>query len=42
MTDLMSIGSEPKPKLSSTAIKHFRKDFLNFSTLRDAMSLMKI
>ena len=42
MMDLMSIGSEPKPKLSSTAIKHFRKDFLNFSTLRDAMSLMKI
>jgi electron transfer flavoprotein-quinone oxidoreductase len=42
MTDLMTIGSEPKLKLSSTAIKHFRKDFLNFSTLRDAMSLTKI
>jgi len=42
MTDLMTIGSEPKPKLSSTAIKHFRKDFLNFSTLRDAISLTKI
>lgn len=42
MTDLMSIGSEPKRKLSSTAIKHFRKDFLNLSALRDALSLMRI
>jgi electron transfer flavoprotein-quinone oxidoreductase len=42
MTDLMSIGSKPKTKLSSTAIKHFRKNFLNLSALRDALSLMRI
>jgi len=42
MTDLMSISTEPKPKLSSTAIKHFRKNFLNWSALRDGLSLMKI
>ena len=42
MMDLMLIGSEPKPKLSSTVIKHFRKEFLSLSSLRDAFSLMKI
>jgi electron transfer flavoprotein-quinone oxidoreductase len=42
MIDLMSIGSDPKPKLSSIAIKHFRKNFLNLSALRDALSLMRV
>jgi len=42
MEDLMSIGGEPKPKLSSTATRHFRKDFLNLSALRDAVNLMKV
>jgi electron transfer flavoprotein-quinone oxidoreductase len=42
MKDLMSIGSEPKTKLSSTVIKHFRKSFLSPSALRDAFSLTKV
>jgi len=42
MLELMSIGPEPKPKLSSTAIKHIRKNFLNLSTLKDVLSLLKI
>jgi len=42
MEDLMSIGSEPKPKLSSTATKHLRKNFLNLSAFRDALSLMRV
>jgi hypothetical protein len=42
MMDLMSIGTDPKPKLSSTIIKHFRKNFLNLSSVRDALRLMKI
>ena len=42
LMDLMSIGAEPKPKLSSTALKHFRKNFLNLSALKDALNLLKI
>ena len=42
MLELMSIGPEPKPKLSSTALKHIRKNFLNLPTLKDVLSLLKI
>lgn len=42
LTDLMFIGSEPKQKLSSTAMKHIRKHFLNLSTLKDALDLLKM
>jgi electron transfer flavoprotein-quinone oxidoreductase len=42
MTDLMTIGTSPKHKLSSTATEHFRKNFLNLSALRDLLSLMKV
>ena len=42
MMELMTIGPEPKPKLSSTALKHVRKNFLNLSTLKDVLSLLKI
>jgi electron transfer flavoprotein-quinone oxidoreductase len=41
-TDLMFIGSDPKPRLSSTAMRHIRKHFLNLSTLKDALDLLKI
>jgi len=42
LTELMHIGVEPKPKFSSTAMKQARKSFLNLSTLKDMMSLLKI
>jgi hypothetical protein len=42
LTDLMFIGPDPKPKLSSTALKHVRKHFLNLATLRDALGLLTI
>ncbi len=42
MEDLMHIGSDPKPKLSSTVRKHLRKSFFNFSSLRDALGLLRI
>ena len=42
LEDLMYIGSDSKPKLSSTIMKHVRKNFLNLSTLRDALGLLKI
>lgn len=42
LTDLMFIGSGPKAKLSSTALKHLRKQFLNLSTLKDALGLLTI
>jgi electron transfer flavoprotein-quinone oxidoreductase len=42
LEDLMYIGSDSKPKLSSTIMKHARKDFLNFSTLRDLFGLLKV
>ena len=42
LTDLMFIGSEPKPKLSSTALNHIRRHFLNLSTLKDAGELLTI
>lgn len=42
MMELMSIGPEPKPKLSSTTLKHIRKNFLNLSALKDVLSLLKI
>jgi len=42
LSDLMFIGSEPKPKLSSTVLKHIRKNFLNISALKDALSLLSI
>ncbi len=42
LTDLMFIGAEPKPKLSSTILKQVRKNFLNMSTMKDALELLKI
>ena len=42
LTELMFIGSDPKPKLSSTVFKQIRKNFLNLSTLKDAVDLLKI
>lgn len=42
LTDLMFVGSGLKPKLSSTAMRHIRKQFLNMSTLKDALDLFKI
>lgn len=42
LTELMYIGSDPKQKLSSTALKHVRRNFLNLSTLKDALSLLRI
>jgi electron transfer flavoprotein-quinone oxidoreductase len=42
LTDLMFIGPDPKHKLSSTAMKHFRKHFLRLSTLKDTLDLLKI
>ena len=42
LIDLMSVGVEPKPKLSSTVLKHIRNDFLNWSALKDALSLLRI
>jgi electron transfer flavoprotein-quinone oxidoreductase len=41
MMELMQIGPEPKSKLSSTTLKHIRKNFLNLSTLKDLLSLLK-
>lgn len=42
LTELMSVGSDPKPKLSHTALRHIRKSFLNLSTLKDALGLLSI
>ena len=42
LTELMHVGSDPKPKLSSTAIKHMRKNFLNLSSMKDGLSLLRI
>lgn len=42
LTDLMFIGEDPKPKLSSTVLEGFKKNFLNLSTLKDALDLLKI
>jgi electron transfer flavoprotein-quinone oxidoreductase len=42
LTELMFIDSDPKAKLSSTALKHIRKQFLNLSTLKDAASLLRM
>ncbi len=41
LTDLMFVGSDPKPRLSSTVLEGFRKNFLNLSTLKDALDLLK-
>ena len=42
LTDLMFIGTDPKPKLSSTALRQIRKSFLNLATMKDALDLLKI
>lgn len=42
LTDLMFIGTDPKPKLSSTVLKQIRKSFINLSTMKDALDLLKI
>ena len=42
LTDLMFIGPNPKPRLSLTALKHIRKNFLSLSTLKEALELLTI
>ena len=42
LTDLMFIGTDPKRKLSSTVLEGFRKSFLNLSTLKDTLDLLRI
>jgi len=42
LEDLMWVGSNAKPKLSSTALKHVRKNFLSWSALRDALGFLRI
>jgi electron transfer flavoprotein-quinone oxidoreductase len=42
LTELMSVGSDAKPKLSSTVLKGFRKSFLNLSAVKDALDLLKV
>lgn len=42
LIDLMSISAEPKSNFSSTVLRHVRKNFLNLSALKDALSLLKI
>jgi len=42
LTELMFVGPDPKPKLSSTVLKRFRKNFLNLSTMKDALDLLKV
>jgi len=42
LTELMFIGPDPKPKLSSTVLEQIKKNFLNLSTLRDALDLLTI
>lgn len=42
LEDLMWIGTDPKPKLSSTALKHVRKNLLSWSSLRDALNFLKM
>jgi electron transfer flavoprotein-quinone oxidoreductase len=41
LEDLMYIGSDSKPKLSSTIMKHARKNLLSLSSLRDLLGLLK-
>lgn len=42
LVDLMWVGADPKRRLSSTALKHARMNFLNWSALKDALSLLRI
>jgi electron transfer flavoprotein-quinone oxidoreductase len=42
LRELMFIGADPKSKLSSTVLERFRKNFVNLSTLKDALDLLKI
>lgn len=42
LKDLLWIGTEPKSKLSSIALRHLRRAFLTWSALKDALGLMKI
>jgi electron transfer flavoprotein-quinone oxidoreductase len=42
LTELMYVGSDPKPKLSSTVLKRVRKNFLNLSSVKDALSILRI
>jgi len=41
-TELMHIGPEPKPKFSTTVLQQVRKNFLNLTTLKDMLGLLKI
>lgn len=40
--ELMHIGTKPKPKFSSTIMTHVRKNFMNLSTLKDLLNLLKM
>jgi len=42
LAKLLFVGEEPKPRLSSTFLKEFRRHFLNLSTLRDALGLLQM
>ena len=42
LTDLMLIGPDSKAKLSSTVLRHIRKNFLALSVLKDGVDLLKI
>lgn len=42
LTNLMFIGPDPKPKLSSTVLKQLRKNFLNLAAMKDGLDLLKI
>jgi electron transfer flavoprotein-quinone oxidoreductase len=42
LEDLMWIGSEPKSRISTAALRHLRRDFLSWSVIKDALGLLKI
>ena len=42
LEDLMWIGTDSKHKISSTALKHVRKSLVGWSSLKDALSFLKI
>ena len=42
LEDLMFIGSEAKPKLSSTVLKHIGKRLLSLSAVKDALGLLRV
>jgi len=42
LADIMLIGPDSKAKLSSTVLRHIRKNFLGLSVLKDGVDLLKI